>query len=244
MHFGLSLVVDPTRNKSEQGVGDNRRERPTLIFGALFRRCHHSIVVQKMEEPTIDERKRWWLICYAITSMEKAKAACGQIADHCTDWDHPLFEPLALAVHTFYSRPFIKNFGVGTLEAGVVPKSQSGVHKWLTHFRSGAMAHTDATPDKIAGHPLNDVVYFIKDGDYGFSTLYPRTEPKSYVAASKHCSRMIDVFQSHLSFYYFRFRYLMPDTDGEHLLSLDPDTPLFLLDYVTPTNAIFHYKIE
>ena len=34
VHFGLSLVVNPTRNQSEQGVGDNRRERPTLIFGA------------------------------------------------------------------------------------------------------------------------------------------------------------------------------------------------------------------
>ena len=34
VHFGLSYVVNPTKNKSEQGVGDNRRERPNLIFGA------------------------------------------------------------------------------------------------------------------------------------------------------------------------------------------------------------------
>ena len=45
VHFGLSLVVNPTRSKSEQGVSGNRRERPTLIFGASFRRCHHSIVL-------------------------------------------------------------------------------------------------------------------------------------------------------------------------------------------------------
>ena len=34
VHFGLSLVVNPTKNKSEQGVGDNWRGRPPLFFGA------------------------------------------------------------------------------------------------------------------------------------------------------------------------------------------------------------------
>ena len=34
VHFGLSLVAHPIKFRSEQGVGDNRRERPTLIFGA------------------------------------------------------------------------------------------------------------------------------------------------------------------------------------------------------------------
>ena len=42
------MLFRSTKSKSEQGVGDNRRERPTLIFGASFRRCHHSNVGQEM----------------------------------------------------------------------------------------------------------------------------------------------------------------------------------------------------
>ena len=106
------------------------------------------------------------------------------------------------------------------------------------------MAHTDSTKDEIAGEPINDVVYYIKEGSLGFSTRCGRAEPADYQKVRLHCELMTDVFQDHLLEFYKKFRDLMPFADGEHLLCLDPDSPVFRLGHVTPRNATFHYKIE
>ncbi|WP_411825396.1 hypothetical protein [Luteolibacter sp. AS25] len=198
--------------------------------------------MQEMEEPTIDERRRWWSFCYSITAMNKAKAACDRIAEHCEDWDHPLFEPLALAVHTFYSRPFLNSYGAGRLEATIVPEVQKGIHEWLTHFRSSFMAHTDATEDRWAGRVINEVVYYCAGEKMGFTTLYGRSPLSQYVDAGIHCSKMVEVFQAKLTEFYRDYGHLMPLEQGEYLLSLEPDSPTFRLGHITPDRDTFIYK--
>ncbi len=199
-------------------------------------------VVQKMEDPTIDERRRFWLLCYAITSMEKAIRSCDLIAEHCTDNSAPLFQPLSLAVHTYYGRPFVRSNVVGSLPPSIIPDAAKGIHSWLRHFRDGVMAHIDAGDSKTAGRPMNDVIYTIAGKHRQFSTLEARARPSAYADARAHCESMIAVFQDEMANFMERFHELLPHGDDEYLLSLADGSPLFIAGYDRLLVSDLHYK--
>jgi hypothetical protein len=195
-----------------------------------------------MEEPTTDERKRWWLLCYGITSMEKAIRSCDLIAKHCADDSDPLFQPLSLAVHAYYARPFKPSRGAGRLPADLVPAAATGIHSWLEHFRDGVMSHVDANISQTAGRPMNDVVYSIAGSKRQFSTLDARTPLHAYSDVKQHCEAMIAVFQSEMFELIKRFHELLPQNDGEYLLSLEDGSPLFVAGHVTPISSRLDYQ--
>ena len=195
-----------------------------------------------MEEPTIAERKQWWLLYYGVTSMEKAIETCDMIAKHCATNADPLFRPLSLAVHAFYARPFKSNGKAGSLPRDIVPEDAKGIHSWLEHFRDGVMSHIDPKVSETAGRPMNDVVYTIAGNFRQFSTLEARPAIEAYADAKKHCERMIDVFQDAITGFLERFHRLLPQHDGQHLLSITDGTPLFIDGYVMPVRSNLHYK--
>jgi hypothetical protein len=199
-------------------------------------------VVHKMEEPTIQDRQRWWLLYYGITSMEKAIKSCDLIAQHCTTNADPLFQPLSLAVHAFYARPFKGNGKAGSLPRDLVPDDAKGIHSWLEHFRDGVMAHVDPKKTVTAGHPMNDVVYTICGSKRQFSTLEARPSVEVYTDARAHCEVMIDVFQNSITGFLESFHRLLPQHDGLHLLSIADGTPLFIDGYVMPVRSHLNYK--
>lgn len=198
--------------------------------------------LKNMEEPTLDERKRWWLLCYAITSMEKAIDSCNMIAEHCPDNRHPLFQHLSLSVHTYYARPFVRSAVVGSLSSTLIPEDAKGIHSWLRHFRDGVMAHIDAGDSKTAGHPMNDVIYSIEGKKRQFSTLEARARPCAYADAKAHCEAMIAVFQDETADLIERFHGLLPQSDGEYLLSLADGSPLFVAGYEHLPASDLNYK--
>lgn len=204
--------------------------------------CLNATVIQKMEEPTIAERKQWWLLNYAVTSMDKAINACDLIAQHCTTNADPLFQSLSLAVHAFYARPFKSNGAAGKLPREIVPEGAKGIHSWLEHFRDGVMSHIDPKVSETAGHPMNDVVYTIDGSFRQFSTLEARPTIEAYADAKKHCEVMIDVFHDKITGFLERFHWLLPKHDGQHLLSIAEGTPLFIEGYVMPVRSNLHYK--
>lgn len=195
-----------------------------------------------MEEPTIDERKRWWLLYYGITSMEKAIKSCDLIAQHCTTNADPLFQPLSLAVHAFYARPFKSNGSAGRLPRDLVPDGAKGIHSWLEHFRDGVMSHIDPKVSETAGHPMNDVVYTISGSKRQFSTLEARPSVEAYSDARAHYEAMIEVFEDEITGLLERFHGLLPQSDGEYSLSIADGTPLFIAGYVMPVRSNLNYK--
>ena len=184
-----------------------------------------------MEDPTIDERKRWWLLCYAITSMEKAIRTCELIAKHCATNSDPLFQPLSLSVHAYYMRPFKRSNGVGKLPTDLVPEGSKGIHSWLEHFRDGVMSHLDADVSETAGEPMNDVIYTIAGRHREFSTKEARAPLDAYTDVHEHCETLISVFQDEMFDLVHRFRELLPQDDGDYLLSLADGSPLFIAGY-------------
>jgi hypothetical protein len=195
-----------------------------------------------MEEPTIKERERWWLLCYAATAMEKTITTCELIQDTCSGEDNPLFEALCLASHAHYARPFIKNFGVGRIEIDVVPNNQRGVHDWLMDFRNTTMVHTDSTRHASDGVPLSNVLYSFRTGQHLFTTTFPAATLGNYQDVIEHCVVMRDVFKRHLIRFHDSFGHLIPESKGDHLLSLEPSTPTFIEDYDMPTNSSLSYE--
>jgi len=192
--------------------------------------------------PTKEERQQWWLLCYAFTSMGKAIETCDVLIRQCGDNSHELFPALSLAIHVYYTRPFKRNRGVGSLKADeLVPASSLGIHQWLEHFRDGILVHNDAEHKQEAGHPMNNVVYSVVGDRTIFSTSCPRALIDNYRAAKVHCAAMREVFSVELMKFHESFSALMPSSDGDFLLDLDPTHALFV-SHAVPVQSVINYK--
>jgi hypothetical protein len=190
--------------------------------------------------PSTEERKQWWLLCYAYTSMEKAIRCCELIEILCPDNRHALFSPLMLSVHAYYSRPFQRNKGAGKLSEDLVPKRRTKVHRWLLHFRNCVLIHTDAEESEIAGRPMHDVVYSLSDTGREFSTSDPLPRAESYADAKKHCVAMARIFRASILAFEEHFSHLLPAEMGHFLLSLKDSESLFI-PHVVPVSDTLHY---
>jgi hypothetical protein len=194
-----------------------------------------------MNTPTVDERKRWWLLCHAYTSLEKAEMICQQIIHLCSSNDHPLFLPLSVSTHIFYGRAFKKSRAVGFLKDDIIPADSTGIHKWLIHFRDSVFAHTDADHFEAAGKPMHDLVYSISDDDTKFLTSDPRPRPEAYADVLKHIVRMKELIFSEIRGFHKKYSELLPKENGDYLFLLDGEKVLFELHRM-PTEANLHYR--
>jgi len=188
-----------------------------------------------------NERKQWWLYCYAVTSMEKAVDTCEILIAECPDNRHRLFPALSLAVHTFYARPFKKSRRVGQLPDDIVPQSARGIHHWLVHFRDAVFSHTDANHSEAAGQPMHDVVYSQFGANKIFSTSDPRVRIEAYHNARNHCASMREMFLGRVLEFHCQYPDLLPVGDGDFLLGLDGAGDLFM-PHTVPIEATLNYK--
>lgn len=173
--------------------------------------------------------------------MEKAIRSCQLIQNLCPDNRHPIFEPLAVAVHTYYARPFKNSKGVGRLSDEMIPPEKIGIHHWLEHFRDSVLTHTDADHTDSANRPMHDVVYFVDSDGRGFSTSSPLPQVDAYRDAEKHCDAMSNIFLSKIKEFEQRFPNLMPFTEGNFLMTLDNSTELFT-PHTLPGQGTLHYS--
>ena len=148
-----------------------------------------------LHQPDTEERKQLWLLCYAATSMEKAIQCSCLIKMNCPNNQHVLFEPLIVALHSYYARPFGPNFGVGRLEEDVIPDAQKCIHNFLIHFRNKVLSHASALVSPEVNRPMHDVVYSRKGGHREFSTSCPSPTIENYEEVSRHCQFMHKIFR-------------------------------------------------
>lgn len=191
--------------------------------------------------PTTEERKQWWLLCYAVTSMEKAIESCRLIKMHCADNRQPLFEPLIVALHSYYSRPFGPNHGVGRLSEDFVPSERIGIHRCLLHFRNSVLSHTDSRPSKEANRPMHDVVYSRKGDLREFSTSSPLPAIGAYYDFADHCSVMDIIFRTKILEFEKRYCHCLPMHNGDFLMTLDDSLDLFT-PHTLPIQGTLHYS--
>jgi hypothetical protein len=178
--------------------------------------------------PDAETRKRWWLLCYGITSMQKATSTASILLSSCDSNLHPLFLPLAVATHAFYARPFKMSKGAGVIEKEFIPPESTGIHAWLIDFRDGAYSHTDALPRKEAERPLNDVVYEINNGIPHIATYSPSAQIEDYGKALRHFAAMEALFALEIASFHKRHLDFIPRGTGHYKLSLDPLENIFI----------------
>ena len=193
-----------------------------------------------MKNPTSAEKKRWWLLCYANTSLEKTIKTCAQLHEACASNTSPLFSPLSLAIHAFYARPFKNNRGVGSLSDEIIPADARGIHDWLIHFRDSVLAHTDANAAEVSGCPMHEVVYSNLRGKRQFLTCDPSARPESYRDVAVHSERLRRIILEEIVYIHTLYDSLIPKEDGDYLLQFKESDPLFR-PYAMQDQAVLKY---
>lgn len=203
-----------------------------------------------MEEINTEERQRWWLLCYGITSMRKVIETCDLIVALCPDNRHPLFQPLSVAVHVYYSRPFKacrfspKDRRGNKLKAAIVPSAAKAMHEFLVDIRDSTMGHIDASSNKAAKRPMNDVIYTISEGRPRYSTGCPLHTIQEYSDAREHAVLMIRVFGVHIRDLESRFSHIIPSDFGDFTLVPEGDGAVFVKAEAFPTRSTITYGSE
>jgi hypothetical protein len=190
--------------------------------------------------PTAAERRQWWLFCYAFNSMKKAIKCCQLIENLCTDNKDTIFEPLVVAIHTYYARPFKKSRGVDRLSDDIVPIDRKGIHDVLVDFRDSVFSHTDANLNTVAQRPMHDVVYSVVKGQGVYTTSAPHLAIETYRDVGHHCAVMSKIFHSKITEFELRFSILIPSCEGHFLMNLDDSLDLFT-PHILPSQGTLHY---
>ena len=192
---------------------------------------------RNMSPPDSDTRKRWWLLCYGLTAMQKASHTAQQLVSLCKSNRDPLFLPLAVAVHAFYARPFSKNEGVGRIDQSIVPPDLIGWHEWLMAFRMKAYCHTDSFKMKDSSEVWNDVVFEIDGGIKEISTKTPCVQVEDYIPVIDHCEIMDRMFFLEIHKLNEIYRDLIPAETGDYELRVDMPGEQLFIPY-TPTHRV------
>jgi len=179
--------------------------------------------------------------------MKKVIDTCELLQENCPDNEHKLFQPLTVAIHTYYSRPFKGTQFKGRkdtskVSSDIVPDSLGAGHRFLIDWRDTATNHIDASYCDLAGRPKNDVRYHIIDGRRVITTGSPLHVVEDYCRVPDHCRLMTDVFADRIRKLEIRFEHLFPRVDGDYVLSHEDDLALFIEAKPSPSRSTMTYK--
>ena len=124
----------------------------------------------------------------------------------------------------------------------MLPASSIPIHHWLEDFRDSVMAHIDADHNEVAGRVMNNVIYTIDGSKRRFTTCDPRGHIEIYADARAHIDAVFNILGDCLLEIHRRFGYLIPDSDGDYLLSIADDSPVFVEVDAGPTESVLSYK--
>jgi hypothetical protein len=97
-----------------------------------------------MNAKQFEEAKVLWKMFYAGERFKHCRSAAQHITDHKLEKEHPLFQPLLVAVYTLYAKPFRTSRGVGKLSEDIIPQDRLELHEQTLIHRDKIYAHRDA----------------------------------------------------------------------------------------------------
>jgi len=174
--------------------------------------------------------------------MQDAATTAKQLSALCQSNRDPLFLPLAVAVHSFYARPFMDNKGVGRLDKSLVPPTATGIHDWLMKFRCRAYCHTDTTNIEDTDEPWNDVVYEIESGIREITTKTPYARVEAYVDAIAHFGVMERIFSLQIHALNESYAKCIPTETGHYELRIDMPTNHLFIPHVPVQTFTLNFK--
>jgi hypothetical protein len=176
-----------------------------------------------MSSPTLQERKEFWLRCFADECFQNAKATCDFLLKHGNTVDGTIAKVLASGFVVTYGKPFTTCHGVGKLDETIIPKQFKTTHAKLMELRHKMVAHIDAlnfqSDDKNFGN-INQVRLTVTKKKYWFHgyVIYPETLDLKTV--NPLITRLIESNDYHLE--KFKRRYVEKNcpAPGEYLLDI------------------------
>lgn len=174
--------------------------------------------------------------------MQKASATAQQIGRLCESNRDALFLPLAVAVHSFYARPFMHNNGVGSIGREIVPAEASGIHSWLMKFRLKAYCHTDSTLAEDTDIPWNDVVYEIEDGIKRITTQTPTVQVENYVGAVPHFEVMATLFFREIHHFHEVYADWIPKERGHYELQVVQSAESVFMPHIPRQHSVLNFE--
>lgn len=179
-----------------------------------------------MSEPSLEERKRFWLWNYANTSFESALEACGIFERESARASSKALTAILAGIVVTYAKPFMRCHGVGELPDEFVPSGLRRFHDPVMNFRHKLFAHLDSInfhDDQDSVGNLNNIsIRKNKNGEWSVhvGTILP-TPLYHELHMRELCERMLEKAGYHLD--RFNARYVAKRTlkPGKYLLNID-----------------------
>ena len=227
-------------------IGNSRRpQTPALVLRTPDRAkgCHPldtlSAGLQRwpfydfaMNQPTIEERKLFWLQSYSQECFFTVTNGCDYLIRNADSRNESFFRMMSAGLLVTYAKPFTKCHGVGGLDEKMIPEEFMKTHQHFLDLRHKTVAHLDAinfqTDDKEFGN-INQVrLKCTKDGFEFIGILLPLG-----VDEVKKMKKIATILEKKIAYHVEKFtkKYVArsPLKPGEYILNIDPNKPeLFL----------------
>src|ERR1035438_7364520 len=104
--------------------------RPMAVWGGRTgQRALESSV--PMNPTEFEDAKLLWKMFYAGQCFMHAQAAAEYVLQKNIEGNNPVYYPLVTAVYTLYGKPFLTNYGVGSLSDEIIPPECLELHRTI-----------------------------------------------------------------------------------------------------------------
>jgi len=169
------------------------------------------------------ETKRFWLMMYAMDAFQNVISSCQYLLENDFHVAGPMYRRIVTSIVTMYGRPFHNNYGVGKLEAGLVPTEYKQLHDQIIHERDKTHAHTDASGLNTRVGNANQVrLLRVKDGFKWVTCTYLPYDHGDLRNICRLCEVLVEKLNDETDKYEKRcIEVIKALPEGEYILSLD-----------------------
>lgn len=188
-----------------------------------------------MNPKEFEDAKLLWKMFYAGQCFMHAQAAAEYVLQKNIENDK-VYYPLVAAVYTLYGKPFLTNYGVGSISDEFIPPEHLELHHTLMEHRNQTYAHSQASAfEFLDAGKVNQVRLLVHPPDppslicgqfQAEPPLMPTIINLCRLLQEKTRNLKIELFQ--------RYKHYVPAKEGEYILNVyDPDG-----DFFKPAKAV------
>ena len=197
-----------------------------------------------MNQPSLEERKMFWLQTYSQECFSTVANGCEYLISNADSRNESFFNIMSAGLLVTYAKPFTKCHGVGGLDEKMIPKTHLQKHQRFLDLRHKTVAHLDAinfqADDKDFGN-INQVRLKSTQDEYEIiAILLPLNidDVKDMKQIASTLRRKIVYHTDKFTRKYVAGNPLKP---GEYILNIDPKTPELFLP-AKPLEQVLKFK--
>ena len=185
-----------------------------------------------MTEQEFTDAKALTLYFYASEHFRQSGETSAFMLDQRLDTNHPLYYAMLTAVCILYSKAFMNNRGLGTLDEAIVPEAHKETHSALMLHRHKFYAHTDTQGIRFdAETPINHVRIVVLPGELRLAGTQTRARPPLLPDIVTLTTELQAALSARIQELLARNNAAIPNTVGEYVVNTEePNGPFLLSD--------------